>query len=67
MTATREIEARARKATRLAAGCRAQGIDSDTARRLDQEGRDALAGLCDCRPPSETTWRAVVATLEEAP
>lgn len=63
---TREAEARARKATRLAAGCRAQGIDSDTASRLDQAGRDALAGLYECRSPSPKTWALVLDLLEES-
>lgn len=55
--------ARARKAGRLAEGCRRYGIDSTTAARLDDEGRAALAGLMHVPAPSNNTWDQVVERL----
>lgn len=59
----RVARARARKAAILADYCRSHGIDADTADRLDQTGRDAIAGLTDQRTPSPATWAVVVALL----
>jgi hypothetical protein len=55
--------ARAVKATRIADECQAHRIDAATAERLDQQGRDAIAGLARQRTPSETTWAEVVHRL----
>jgi hypothetical protein len=55
--------ARATKAVRLVAECRARGIPAARAERLDDEGRRALAGLAGTRIPSEETWAYVVALL----
>ena len=58
--------ARARKAMRLVAECRAHGIGVGTAERLDVAGRHAVAGLAGTRPPSAETWAIVVQLLADS-
>jgi transposase-like protein len=61
----RIAQARARKARRLAQACRDYGITADQALLLDEQGREALAGLADVRTPSDETWGLVVERLRE--
>lgn len=61
---TSMAQARIRKAAKLLVECIGEGINAGTAGRLDQEGRDALAGLAGVNPPSEETWRLVVDGLQ---
>lgn len=58
-----EAAARARKVKKLVEGCQHSGIDAAKAAALDDEGRDALAGLVGVHPPSDITWAKVVETL----
>jgi hypothetical protein len=60
-----ESRARARKVFKLVEAARKYKIEVDVARRLDGDGREALAGLAGVRPPSDETWRQVVAGLED--
>lgn len=58
-----EIEARERKAARIALELDRRNIDVTVARRLDGEGRDAIATLADQRSPSDTTWELACSML----
>lgn len=59
-----ETQARARKATLIALVLARAGVSADVAARLDDNGRNAVAGLAQVAAPSDTTWAAVIGALE---
>lgn len=59
-TTTYETQARARKATVLAAWCRENDVTADMAAVATDRMRAEIAGLAGCNVPSDETWLIVV-------